>query len=220
MIVAIHVPKTAGMSFRLRLAASYGGRMLQDYEDWIGWDDLNLSAERTRNQRDQLLRDYDLIYGHFIADKYAGLFPTTDLTAFFRNPYQQAASHYQFLQRHPEIDHPLIRAFHELRPSLPELIAELPDFQLRYLGRTPLEDLTMVGLTEQYERSVALFEAVFGRKLPPETERGHANPNRQGHSYEIDPAVRRAVDVHRAGDVELYRRACERFGRLAARYGI
>jgi hypothetical protein len=36
----------------------------------------------------------------------------------------------------------------------------------------------------------------------------------------IDPAVRKAIDKHRAADVELYRRACEQFARLTARYGI
>jgi len=194
--------------------------MLVDYDDWIGWDDLKLSADRAYTRREQLQRDYDLVYGHFIADKYTGLFPASKVSAFFRDPYQQAVSHYQFLLRNPGIDHPLIRAFNERRPSLPELIQAVPDIQSRYLGRMPLQDFAMVGLTEQYERGVALFEAVFGCKLPPESERGKVNPDRQGDSYEIDPAVRRAVDIYRSADVDLYRRATEQFGQLARRYGV
>lgn len=69
------------------------------------------------------------------------------------------------------------------------------------------------------ERSVALFEAVFGYKLPPATIRANVNPHNEGE-YSIDPAVRRAVDLHRACDVELCRRAAERFARLASRHGV
>jgi hypothetical protein len=226
MILSIHVPKTAGTSFGLRLKAWFGSRMLSDYGDWVGFDTPETIARRAartaemRGRRDELLRDYDVIHGHFIADKYATLFPTTDFTAFFRDPYQQAVSNYLYLMRNPEIDHPGVKIFHEMRPTLLEFIAAVSKVQLTYLGQVAVEDLATVGLTEQYERSVELFEAVFGRALPAESSRGNVNPHRQGECYEITPGVRRAVDLHRAADIELYRRACERFEQLAARYGV
>jgi hypothetical protein len=226
MIVSIHVPKTAGMSFRLRLEAAFGPRLLRDYTDWIGLETDEVRAQRAeqtaklRFRRDELLRDYDIIYGQFVADKYAGVFPTTEFTAFFRDPYQRAVSHYEFLLRHSEIGHPLVRKVREDRPSLPELLKAYPNYQSTFLGMVPLEDFAMVAITEQYERGVALFEAAFGKKLPPEVERGNINPERRGSVYEIGPDVRKAIDSHHAGDVELYHRACERFEYLAARYGI
>jgi|SRR5215471_3781334 hypothetical protein len=223
MIVSIHVPKTAGKSFRLRLAAAYGSRLLEDYADWVGYDPPESharSAAEARGRREQLQRDYDVIHGHFIADKYAGLFLRTDLVAFFRDPCQQAVSHYEFLMRHPEIAHPGVTAFHDLQPTLPEFIAALPSFQSMFLGSVAVGDLAVVGLTEQFERGIALFETVFGCKLPQEAERGNVNPHRAGDRYPIEPAVRRAIDIHRAADVELYRRACDRFARLAARHGV
>jgi len=200
--------------------------MLCDYADWIGLDTPEAYAQRAAQaakmhaRRDEISRDFDLIYGQFIADKYVGQFPTVEFTAFFRDPYQQAVSHYQFLLRHPELEHPWVQKFHELRPTLPEMIEAVPNFQSMYLGSNSLEDFALVGLTEQYERGVALFEAMFSRKLPQEATRENVNPDRPGDAYEIDPAVRKAIDTHRAADVELYRRACERFARLTAQYGI
>jgi hypothetical protein len=226
MIISIHIPKTAGTTFLRRLQASFGPRLLCDYGDWVGIDTPEANKRRTirtaemRVRRDELMRDYDVIHGHFIADKYAGLFPVTSFAAFFRDPYQQAISNYQYLLRHPEIDHPGVKAFHKIRPSLLEFVAMTPDAQSTYLGQMVLDDLAMVGLTEQYERSVALFESVIGRKLSPVASRENINMDRTGDAYVIDPSVRKAVNLHHAADVELYARARERFGLLIARYDV
>jgi hypothetical protein len=226
LIVSIHIPKAAGQSFRVRLLSTFGSRALFDYGDWVGYDTPQIVARRElrkaamRARRDELLRDYDVIHGHFAPDKYVGLFPTTRFAAFFRDPYQQAVSHYQFMLRHPEIDHPAVKILHETRMSVREFIAAFPDIQSRLLGHLTLDDLAMVGLMERYERGVALFAAVFGCKISPETSRENVNPDRHGDTYPIDAAVRKAIDTHRAGDIELYRRACERFDHLSARYGL
>ena len=226
MIVSIHIPKTAGRTFQFRLRSTFGSRALFDYGDWIGFDTPEVAAHDElrkagmRARRDELLRDHDIIHGHFVAAKYAGLFPATDFVAFFRDPYQQAVSHYQYLLRHPEIDHPGVRAFHEARMSLPEFIVAVTDIQSRFLGQVTVEDLMMAGLMEQYDRSLALFEAASGCKLAREARHENVNPVRQGDAYPIDPAVRKAIDTYRAGDVALYRRACESFARLTARHDL
>lgn len=226
MIISIQVPKAAGQSFRVRLQSTFASRALIDYGDWAGYDAPEAIARRElrkaemRARREELLRDYDVIHGHFAPDKYVGLFPTTKFAAFFRDPYQQAVSHYQYLLRHPEIDHPVVKAVHETPLSLLEFIAAYPNIQSWFLGHLGVEDLAMVGLKEQYERGVELFAAVFGRKIALEISRENVNPNRRGDAYTIDADVRKAVDSHRARDIELYRRACERFDRLGAHYGL
>lgn len=226
MIVSMHVPKTAGTSFRLRLEAACGSRLLCDYGDWLEITTPEAIARRearakaTRGRRDQLLHDYDVIHGHFVADKYMALFPNARFITFFRDPCQHAISGYQHVLRRPDLDHPAVKIISESRMTLIDSIAAFPDLQTSYMGSMRVEDLVMVGLTEQYERSIALFEAVFGRKLPPEVTRKNVNPNRCGDSYPIDLAIRKAIEKHRAGDVELYRRAQEKFVQLTARYGL
>lgn len=197
-----------------------------DYGDLVGMDAPEYVTRRDRRtaemraRKDELLHDYDIIHGHFIADKYLGLFPTADFAAFFRDPYQQTISHYEFFLRHPEIDHPGVKMFHEVGMSLLEFVAAFPQIQSRFLGQISVEDLAVVGLTEEYETGIALFEAVFGCKIVPETARENVNPQRPADGYTVDAALRKAIDVHRAADLDLYDRARERFARLRLRYGV
>ena len=226
MIVSMHIPKTAGTSFGLRLESTFGARMLRDYGDWVEINTPEAEmrrkarAEAMRASRDVLLRDYDVIHGHFAANKYSGLFPNAAFIAFFRDPYQHAISGYQQVLRLPNHDHPAVKLIIQGSMTLIDSIAALPNPQSCYMAQMAIEDLAMVGLAEQYERSVALFEAVFGRKMLPQTVCENVNTNRQGETYPIDVAVQDAVDTHRKADVELYRRACEQFARLTARHGL
>lgn len=199
---------------------------MTDYGDYVGLEAPEFVARRERRmadmraRKDELLRDYDVIHGHFIADKYIGLFPSTGFAAFFRDPYQQAISHYEFFLRHPEIDQPAVKMFHEVGMTTLEFIAAFPEMQSRHLGRLSVDDLAMVGVMEEYERGIALFDAVFGCKLAPETERENVNPDRPAGGYPVDAAVRRAVDIHRAADLDVYYRARARFARLCSRYAV
>jgi hypothetical protein len=230
MIISIHIPKTAGVSFQAHLQSLFGARMLLDYGDWVGIDTPEANERRTarvaemRAQRDGLLEHFDLIYGHFAADKYADLFPVAQYTAFFRDPYQQMVSLYEFFSRsrpgeEEDYLHPGAEIFHQWGPTLPEFIASASNVQTSFLGTIAVEDMTVVGLTEQYERSVSLFGAAFNLRAAVEPHRLNANPDR-GEHYEIDAVVRAAVDRHCAADVETYRKACEQFAQLTKRFGL
>lgn len=89
MIVSIHIPKTAGTTFRELLYRDFGERLFQDYGDLAGYRSPEADALRARRKleirarRDELMRNFDVIHGHFIADKYIGLFPKSDFVAFF-----------------------------------------------------------------------------------------------------------------------------------------
>jgi len=223
MIISVHIPKTAGTSFGERLEGAFGSRLLRDYGDFpeVGIArPMALAADDKTARRIEISHGYDVIHGHFRADKYADLFSEAKIIAFFRDPYHQAISGYDNAMRRPDIDHPVIRMIHAARMSLVESVAAFPNPQVTYLGRIDLGDLAMIGLTEQYSRSVALFEATTGRKLPPESSRKNVNRLRPSAGYEVTPELRNAVTIHRGADVELYNSACERFERLCARYGV
>lgn len=78
----------------------------------------------------------------------------------------------------------------------------------------------MIGLSERYEQSVALFEAIFGITMPRAKEWQNTNPVKDDLAYEISPELRRAVEQNRAADIELYREASERFSKLCSKYGV
>ena len=224
MILSVHIPKTAGRAFGQMLAAEWGARVLNDYGDWVGVNTpeaITRRADRTlkaSENREGLFRDYDIIHGHFIADKYIGLFPRTDFVGFFRDPYQQTISHYEFMLRHPQIDHPAVRELHETGMSLNDFIVRSANIQTRFIGSVVLEDFAVIGLAEEFTRSVALFNATFGSNLTLQS--ANVNPNRPNSGYQIEPAIMRLIDVHRAEDFALYRRAKELFERQVSKRAL
>jgi len=232
MLISIHIPKTAGRSWQAQLESEFGSRLLYDEEFENKVDSLEAYKEifekntpradmrdkaqkaKLREQRDALMRDYDVIHGHFVADKYLGVFPVTDFMAIFRDPYQQMVSAYHFMKR-KEGD-----LFRKYNPTIPQFIEAFSNMQAPFLGSLALEELVMVGITEQYDRSVALFEAIFGKKISRELKRVNTNPDRQGDAYVIDANVKAAVDRYCSADIELYQRAQVKFQQLASHYGV
>lgn len=224
MILSLHVPKAGGNSFRELLQADFGERFMKDYGDWAGFkvpEALERCRVRTlamRARRDELQAKYDIIHGHFVTDKYRGLFPSEDFVAFFRDPYQQSVSHYHFLLRNPQREHLEEKMLHESKMTLHDYLRwdAFHDHQTQYLGGLSIDDLAMVGIAEEFYRSVDLFNAVFGRNLRGESFL-NVNPDHNGAGYQIDDDVRRAVNKYRAADVDLYRRAREIFARQTAK---
>jgi hypothetical protein len=223
MIVSIHVTKTAGTSFGAALKREFGARFMHDDEDWAGYRSPAADARRAANaarmraRRDELLAKFDVIHGHFVPEKFAGLFPSTDFVAFFRDPFQQAVSHYEFLRRVPEIDHPVVQEFRAVGMTLQDFIAwdAVGNPQTQMIGGFSPEDFTMIGLTEEFARSIALFNTMFGRDLTADVSQ-NANPSRDGSGYLIDADLRDLIARHRAQDIDLYRRAQARFTRLTS----
>ena len=131
----------------------FGARFMHDDEDWAGYRSPETDARRAANaarmraRRDELLEKFDAIHGHFVPEKFAGLFPSTDFVAFFRDPFQQAVSHYDFLRRLPEIDHPVVREFRAARMTLQDFIAwdAVGDPQTQLIGGFAPEDFAQAG---------------------------------------------------------------------------
>jgi len=220
MILSVHVAKAAGNSFRELLKASFGDRMMGDYGDWAGFDTPEANERRAlrtaamRGRAAELAEKYDVIHGHFQADKYAGLFPSAKYVAFFRDPYQQSVAHYYFLLRNPQRDHPEERFFHEAKMTLQDYLRwdAFKNHQSQYLGSISIGDFAMVGLAEHFARSIARFKSIFGRELGQERF-ANVNPERSSAGYPIDGEIRKAVEKYRAADIELYRRAQEIFAK-------
>jgi hypothetical protein len=172
-----------------------------------------------RARRDELVENYDVIHGHFCADKYIGLFPQADFITFFRDPAQQTISHWRWqsalTDRTSDVNkevHAEVRYWQELQPTVEEHL-KWPfyrDHQSQFLGSLKVEDLAFVGLYEEYDKSIELFNARFGRHLKP---RVASVTQRERVPFEVSPDVRRLVDKYRAEDVEIYARAKELFDR-------
>jgi hypothetical protein len=226
MIISVHIPKTAGTSFNFDLAQVFGHRLLRDYGDWPESTSPEGAAHNERCRADMLAdaerigRQYDAIHGHFVAAKYAGVFPITALVTMVRDPYQHAVSTYEHATRVSASPHPGFRLFKEARMTLLDFIEAFPNHQALYFGGMSVEEFAIVGVTERYRQTVALFEAVFGVAMPGQSARQNVNPGKRGVEYEIAPEARRAIERCRPEDIALYRHGCERFAKLCSAYGV
>jgi len=227
MILSIHVPKAGGNSFRQLLETEFGPRFMKDYGDWAGFrvpeaiERVRIRTEKMRGRRDELRGKYDIIHGHFAPEKYLGLFPKEEFVAFFRDPYQQSISHYWFLVRNPQRDHLEEKMLHEAKMTIYDYLRweAFHDHQTQYLGGLSIQDLSMVGLAEEFYRSVDLFNATFGCNLHGEAFL-NSNPDHEGAPYKVDAEVRKLVNRYRARDVENYRRAKEIFARRTLKAAV
>ena len=226
MILSIHVPKTAGMSFGGILKAEYGNRLLLDYGDYQNWVEahsrpaiLRRVQEEARLRRDELLQNYQVIHGHFFPEKYIGLFPNADFVAFFRDPFQQTLSNYHFLLRHPEAadEYPAVRIFHESKMTVEDYVAWPQAPQSDAISGLSIDDLALAGITEQFSQGIALFNVLFHTNLTSDV-RLNPNPSREEQRYSISDDLKKLIEKHRERDIELYQRAVERFNQQAARH--
>jgi hypothetical protein len=224
MLLSVHVPKTAGTSFFKTLQDVYGPRVLWHNNDWVEIATPEASERRQRLAGELIggpelfAQRFDAIHGHFSAGKYTGLFPDAQLVAFVRDPYQHVVSCYEFAVRSESLPHPGHHAFKARKMSIFELIEMYPDHQSMYLDGVPLDRFALIGLHERYRESLGLFERIFGKTIADHGRYENANPRRHGDAYDVSIDVRRAVERYRAGDIELYRRAAERFEQLRRVY--
>lgn len=220
MIVSCHVPKTAGTTFRTLLREQFGAGLHLDYGDRVGWTGPEADEwRRGRGVPAAIAAAYNrgavrIVHGHFYASKYATAYPEAQLVTFLREPVYRVASNYQYLSEHPEIDHPLVSEFHRAKPSLSEW-AEWP--WARNLQRAvldvQLERFALIGITEQLQHSLLLFDANFGTSLAASGPTHRYNTSKP---MVVEASTRMRIRELNADDLELYRKALARFERDVA----
>ena len=164
-IISVHIPKTAGASFRAGLASVFGKRLLLDNDDRPLDGTLKARFRRARKSlafsmrgRERFIVDYDAVHGHFIASKYSALGEQGALCAFFRDPARRVISQAAFWRRHPDPKNAMWVEFSRQKMTA-ERLAGFPRQQRIYAlftGGYSLERFAFVGVTEEYETSLRL----------------------------------------------------------------
>ena len=110
MHLAVHIPKTAGTSFREVIQKLYKDDICYDYTDNYNLSDYVKPSMKMKMQRKwhyrkfrQKLKDTDkCIYGHFRVSKYQSLDNLNEVTFFLREPTERLISHYYYWKKNPD----------------------------------------------------------------------------------------------------------------------
>ena len=221
MIVSIHIPKTAGSSFREGLERQLGQRLLTDYEDRPLSDSLSDRWRRLRTRvktyrrADDLVTKYDAVHGHFIASKYGCLGDRAALCAFFRDPVERLLSQHRYWLSNPDPKNAMWVKF-DARKMTPTQFASLPRQKRLYrlfTGGLRMDRFAFVGITEEYETSLRLFRAIFGIDIP------YRRVNVNAHvPDDISPDQLVGVKTAQRANSLMYEAARRRFDMLCRRH--
>jgi hypothetical protein len=222
-VISVHIPKTAGTSFRRALEHAYPpGAVLSDYQDHLddplhpfhtdppAWEATAAAFVHG------IAPPIRVVHGHFSAVKYHRAFPAARWITWLRHPVARLASHYYFWKTFPIAaapHHPLLPPIQQGRMSLAEF-AEVPVVRdlarQHYLRGLDLSDFAFVGLQEHYAADLAALGKLFGwRAAPVATENRNPEPGYTAAVRAVfnDPGLVRRIEALNAGDMELYEEA-------------
>ena len=199
-ILFIHIPKTAGTSFRVAAEKYFG-------EDNTFYDYSAKSPETSaeilenvykKNDPYSLYRSLEqhsqsFLSGHFSANKYAPLYDVLNIVTFLREPVRQVLSHYNHFRNNYGYDKGLLEFAKEER---------FRNVQSRNLQTIDVRLYGFVGLTEEYNKSIDLFNTLFDTALP------HMHMNeKSSNSLSIKDMTEEDVEMIKklnTQDIELY----------------
>jgi Sulfotransferase family len=217
MILSVHMPKTAGTTFRQILIELYGTAIFFDYLDQYDFVDPEAPSfiarvgRGIRGARFKQLRRLpkasdQCIHGHFRASKYLSQYTDVHLITWLRDPVERVASHYYHWLRHPDPYHSLSRKLHAQNLSL-EAFAELEpmqNLQFRYLDNVPIERFGFVGVQEHFEEMLPRFFA-FLEVTSVEVKTKNVNQEKALHKrYDMSPETRAHIEALNQKDRAMY----------------
>lgn len=219
LIVSLHMPKTAGNSFKVVLNEHFGEAMKNDYADYP----LNVALRERHRQaisacletaEDVGYKNIRCIHGHFLPLKYLLLadFRPTVFVAWMRDPMARLVSHYHYWYDAYDPTSPDTRPLHrrvvEEQWSLEKfcLSSDMRNLYSQFLWGFPLERFDFIGITENYETDLRAFSLGYlGSELQVRVVNRRKSPSSKG--AELAGRLRKRVEKWHAADVDLYQRA-------------
>ncbi|MCL7945134.1 sulfotransferase family 2 domain-containing protein [Marinobacter sp. ATCH36] len=206
-IFFVHIPKTAGTSFRKSAENYFGsGNVVYDYS-LKSSETSELVTEFIYENKDPFVFDqifeqhsYSFLSGHVHAIKYVHLFGVSQTVTFLRDPIQRVMSEYNHFVRNYnyEGDFP---SFYR-KPGFINRLSKL-------LHHVPLESIGMLGLTEDYQVSLDILNDTYSSKI----EYSVMNMGRQDREQNYQIPQEQLDELHGLNqqDIELYGRGVRIF---------
>ncbi len=199
-----HIPKTAGTSLRVSTRkSSWSWKVYSDYDvDSRSTSPLvkAIYASGDIGRIVEINNRKTLLAGHFPINKYIRYYPVYRVISFLRDPVQRVLSHYYDLKR--RIDYP---------GTLEDFINEprFRDVQSRFYEGVPLEAIGVVGISEFYGESLAIFNQLYGLKIP--VRELNANKDKKNSFYLISGKLTEQIRSLNLADCSMYEKALRLF---------
>lgn len=227
MLLSVHIPKTAGTSFRQalqaqlgedRVALTYLGRIMCGSDYVCGFQGRSL--DHLEEPEAQALVDYcatngvACIHGHYSLFAIRDLFPQARCITFLRDPLKR-----------------LVSAYNHMFITMPDRAARLSFEDFVRMERTRnvyethgvleyIDDFDFIGITEQYDRSLALLGSIYPELGVLRVDEANVSQQKRFSLRDVDeaflPELRRLND----GDFEIYETVRGWFEDECARHGL
>ncbi|MGZ8151924.1 MAG: sulfotransferase family 2 domain-containing protein [Methylovulum sp.] len=209
----IHMPKTAGTSFRRTLEANELVNMIRDY----GVRSPESNAKLIQINPEELAPENEIfdsgkvnfICGHVDYLKYAHCFSPEFVVSIVRNPIERIVSEYQHLKRHGGFDKSF-SAFY--------LTPVQQNKQSGWLKGLNLKEGGLIGLTSHYKYFVELFSNKAGFPMEPISV-NNAPVSDIEDRFNISPKEIKGAYRYNQKDIEFFFKCVKRFVELVQGLG-
>lgn len=204
-IIFVHVPKTAGTSFRLAAEKYFGSEnVVFDYTEAAKETSASVQELIYKRKDKDSFKDFlhnetfFFLGGHFEIKKYLYCGSVNDVVAFVREPWQRVISEYKHFVRHFGYD----KGF-QVFIKEPEMKSK----QSWYLNGVPLQAIGHIGLTESYEAELEIINKKF--YIEVESLERNLGGGRAKEVHSEFSEFKKDFELLNAKDIELYEKAVE-----------
>jgi hypothetical protein len=206
-LISIHIPKTAGSSFRRFLEQTYGPSLRCLYSEEETAPRLIPGVRIEKRIR--------CLHGHFQGNAYTDRYPRAKKITWLRDPVERVvSSYYQYHRWPPKPDgSPFLKGLFEQGWRILDFARrdEMIQQVRWYLDGIPLDQFFFVGITEHYAASLQLLCHQLRIDHPDGLQIQNINPDRkQAAVYNLPNAIRQEIAALYADEFAIYERARKR----------
>ena len=203
-LLCIHIPKTAGRTFRQALKSHYG-------ENGVLTLDHQFLKKRGETLADYPVHQYPVVHGHLhynLLQPYAT--PTTKWVTWLRHPVDRVLSNYFFYRSNGYVKRK--KKEHDLKLISLEEYVHRPkkrNVMTRFMGELLLRDCFFVGLQEHYYEDLQKIAEKLSWQLPKDCYevRVNVNASKPDLNQPFLHKMREVIALLNSEDIELYNEA-------------
>ena len=217
MLIFVHIPKTAGTSFKniLRLAYKNSEIIVIDSDNWHKagmYNEVNRSGLPGSVQI-KPGKDVKCIVGHFNADRFMDMYPDATYITWLRDPIQRLISQHNYYMR-------LGTRYGEINNTQRKYdLIDLKTYcthprnlnSMKQQINIPLSKFKFIGIVEKYDEEVVRFKKITGIDLNNTLEHLNVNPLKKNvnEAYTIDEDLKQTLIKLHSEDYELYNKSLQ-----------